>query len=78
MTYSLNDLSGPIYKVTYDTISKSTITTGTALSMEINSSDGLISNVTYSGIFAGTNESALYQGYLTAVRIGGACGIYVP
>ena len=78
MTYSLKDLSGPIYKVTYNAISKSTITTGAALSMVINSSDGLISNVTYSGVFTGMNESALYQGYITAVRIGGACGIYIP
>ncbi|MEM3883805.1 MAG: hypothetical protein QXT94_02615 [Methanothrix sp.] len=78
MTYALNDVSGPIYRANYTTISKSTITTGTALSMIINSSDGVISNVTYSGIFAGTNESTLYQGYLSAVRIGGACGIYIP
>ncbi|MEM0154302.1 MAG: hypothetical protein QW814_00500 [Methanothrix sp.] len=77
MSYALNDVSGPIYEAIYTTISKSTITTGTALSMVINSSDGVISNITYSGIFAGTNESALYQGYLSAVRVGGACGIYL-
>ena len=77
MTYALNDVSGPLYKATYTTISKSTITTGTALSMMINSSDDVISNVTYSGIFADTNESALYRGYLSAVRVGGACGIYL-
>ena len=78
MTYTLDDVSGSLYRANYTTISKSTVTTGTALSMIINSSDGVISNVTYSGIFAGTNESALYQGYLSAVRIGGACGIYIP
>ena len=78
MTYSLNDVSGPIYMAKYTSISKSTVTTGTAFSMLINSSDGVISNVTYSGVFAGTNESVLYQGYLSAIRVGGACGIYVP
>jgi len=77
MTYSINDISGSLYRVNYTTLSKSTLTTGTALSMAINSTSGTISNVTLSGIFKTLNQSLLYQGYLNAVRIGGACGIYV-
>lgn len=77
MTYSINDVAGPLYRVNYTTLSKTTISTGTALSMYINASSGKISNVTFSGIFRTLNQSMVYRGYLTAVRVGGACGIYI-
>ena len=78
MTYSLNSIGGNLYSVKYTSYSHTTLTTGTAFKMQINASDGAISNTTYSGVFQGLNTSLLYQGYITAARIGGACGIYVP
>ncbi len=78
MTYSVNSIGGNIYLVNYTAYSHTTLTTGTAFKMQINASDGAISNPTFSGVFQGLNTSALYQGYMSAARIGGACGIYMP
>lgn len=77
MSYTLNDVSGPLYRVNYTTISHSTITTGVAFSMLINTSDDALENPTFSGAFLDNNVSTLYQGYISALRINRYCGIYI-
>ncbi|MGC8479655.1 MAG: hypothetical protein ACP5M9_03235 [Candidatus Micrarchaeia archaeon] len=75
-----NKITGPFskgYLVTYYSQSKSSQTTGAAISMYLNQSTGAISDIVFSGIFQGQNYSDLESSYNFQSGIGNACAAYI-
>jgi hypothetical protein len=71
-----NSSNNNVYLATYKTLSRSTLTTGTALVVKINVTVGQIANVTYAGAFYGQNYADLASSYTSAKELG-ACGVLI-
>ncbi len=74
-------ITGPVYSnytVVYSSKSNSKLTTGTAISLILNGTTGIISNIKFSGIFEGQNYTDIENSYNYQNSIGNACAAYIP
>ncbi|MEM0200840.1 MAG: hypothetical protein QXD23_00335 [Candidatus Micrarchaeaceae archaeon] len=77
----LTKITGPFsygYLVNYTSNSDSKLTSGLAISMELNSTTGVISNVKFSGIFEGQNYTDIHNSYTFQSGIGNSCAALIP
>lgn len=74
-------IKGPFsygYSVNYTSVSKSKLTSGLAISMDLNATSGTISNIKFSGIFEGQNYTDIENSYNFQSGIGNACAALIP
>lgn len=69
--------SGNYYVIYYTKTRDASFNGIAALTLEINASAEILQHTSLSGIFQGSNYTALLNGYRTAEVIGGACAAYV-
>jgi hypothetical protein len=78
MYNGITSLNGGNYAMSFSTKTVDpTYNNSKALVIKVNVSTSKVTNVTAEGLLKGENYTMLYNGYLSAINIGGACGISV-
>lgn len=77
MKLSITNSTATMYKAVWSTTSHSSVTTGTALTINMDIATKTITSSVTSGVFYELNASELNTAVVKASGIGNACGIYV-
>ncbi len=81
ITSAVSYVSGSTYTITYNTVSYSSLTTGPALTMQLDMSNGQLtgSGASFKGnIYGGQTLAELNATYHSQASISGLCGAYLP
>ena len=77
MTYSINYVNSSAYKMVFNTVSNSSVTTGTAAIIYINPSLNQATGYKLEGAYSGQTASGMQSNYVNYTKIGGYCSILV-
>lgn len=78
ITYKVSYVSGDAYFVNYSTVSHRPVTSGLALSLELNAQTTQVINASFEGMFKGQSYSTVSSTYTTQTGINGDCGALLP